>query len=69
MSDRQAAPNRRRDAQDAENDRYCFRPRCRCPSCESTSVETTRTLQHDDECHSQRKRCRACGHRFIDIQE
>jgi hypothetical protein len=46
--------------------RYVWVNPIRCPACNGTQHDTTRTERHDGV-KSQRKTCRVCGHKFIAI--
>lgn len=50
--------------------RYVFVERTRCPVCGSPSLRAYKTLPPDgDGSVSRYTRCRACGHKFIVVEE
>ena len=49
----------------AEQLRYVFVERPRCPVCESSDLQTTRTERSGDDSLTHRKTCRNCGHKFF----
>jgi len=55
--------------QDADELRYCYIERARCPVCGSTDLETKRSQDQHDGTTSRRTWCKECNHRFFVIVE
>jgi len=53
----------------AEQDRYVFLERPRCPKCGGADLQTIRSQRHPDGTVERRTQCRLCFHRFFVVWE